>query len=356
MNSDIVRQVLAEGSKRRDNRRSFLQMAGGATAAIAGSAFLSACNGDDDDSPGPSASASPTPAASTAAITDVDILNFALNLEYLEAEFYLYATTGAGLPANMRTGSTAGGPQGTVTPGRQVTFTDPLVRQYAREIAADEMAHVAFLRTALGSAAVAEPAINVGFGVNDSFSNAARAAGLITDAQAFDPYASDEAFLIGAFIFEDVGVTAYKGAAPLLTKTYIEAAAGILAAEAYHAGLVRTVLYRKGITVGAGGATSNSATRIGNTDIIGATEAISNLRDNADNTVDDDQGIRPTGSGLTGTANLVPTDANGIAFSRSPGDVLNIVYLTNGSFRTSSNSFFPNGVNGSNSVFTTSTA
>jgi hypothetical protein len=292
------------------------------SAAVAGAAAVSACGGggggdglgvDDDVN---------TPPPQTG-LSDGDILNFALNLEYLEAQFYAFAATGAGLPANLLTGT---GTQGAVTGGRAVTFTDTVVRQYANEIAADERAHVAFLRTALGSAAVAQPAIDISATPTGPFSQAAVAAGLITQGQSFDPYASDENFLLGAYIFEDVGVTAYKGASPLLkSATFLSAAAGILGAEAYHAGLIRTVLYAKGIATPA---------------LIDATERISNARDALDNPIDDDQGVR----GSNGASNIVPADANGIAYSRSAGDVLNIVYLNAGA--VPKGGFFPNGVNG----------
>ena len=261
--------------------------------------------------------------AGAQAVTDADVLNFALNLEYLEAQFYSYAVFGTGLQNSMLTGT---GTQGAVTGGRQVPFSDPVVAQYAKEIANDEIAHVNFLRSALGTAAVAQPAIDVGTDPNGAFSSAARAAGLVGAGQSFDPYANDENFLLGAFIFEDVGVTAYKGAAPLLAnKTYTEAAAGILAVEAYHASIVRTTLYRKGIDTPA---------------LIDATEKISNARDSLDGPVDLDQGIRPLGS----MSNVAPLDSNGLAYSRTTGQVLNIVYLNNASVMKGG--FFPNGVNG----------
>ncbi|MCW3796892.1 ferritin-like domain-containing protein [Sphingomonas sp. BN140010] len=309
---ELMLDVLETGAKRREERRAMMQSLGAYAVAgvgLAASTFASR--------------------AAAQTVSDADILNFALNLEYLEAQFYSFAVNGVGLPNGSLTGT---GTQGAVTGGRQVNFTDPVVAQYAREIAQDEIAHVNFLRTALGTAAVSQPAIDIGTDPAGAFSTAARAAGLVSAGQSFDPYATDENFLLGAFIFEDVGVTAYKGAAPLLAnKTFTEAAAGILAVEAYHAAIVRTTLYRKGLQTPA---------------LIDATEKISTARDTLDNPVDDDQGIAPIGD----SSNIVPVDANGLVFGRTTGDVLNIVYLNGGA--VPKGGFFPNGVNGNITVST----
>ena len=246
----------------------------------------------------------------TPALTDVDILNFALNLEYLEAEYYLRAFFGRGLVAADTTGV---GTLGEVTGGSRVRFETPAIRKYAREIALDERAHVRFLRTALGTDAVARPEIDL----VDSFTAAAQAAGLIGAGETFDPFADETSFLLGAFLFEDVGVTAYKGAARFIeNKDFLEAAAGILAVEAYHAANIRTVLFALGLFRPA--------------------NRISNARDALDGPEDLDQGIR-----VGGRANIVPADENSIAFSRTPDQVLNIVYLG-----TDPGGFFPGGLNG----------
>ncbi|WP_375392306.1 ferritin-like domain-containing protein [uncultured Sphingomonas sp.] len=337
--------------KRRDERREFFKMALGAAAVGAGAfAFASA--------------------ADAQTVTDADILNFALNLEYLEAQFYSYAFSGAGLPDSLLGGVTTAGARGNVdtggtNPPRAVDFTgEPLIQQYAREIAADEIAHVTFLRSAgaLGAAAVAQPRINISGGLNadgsvGSFTAAGRAAGVVTPSgpngtflatDVFDPYASPNNFLLGSFIFEDVGVTAYKGSAALITNNaFLDAAAGILAVEAFHAGIIRGALYRRGINTPA---------------LVTATTKIAAARDSLDGTPtadpvrgidpNDDQGVAPVQIAVTNSAgtttatgsNFVPTNVNGLAYSRSAAQVLNIVYLNRAAVTLGG--FFPAGVNG----------
>ncbi|TXN00795.1 MULTISPECIES: ferritin-like domain-containing protein [unclassified Methylobacterium] len=245
-------------------------------------------------------------------VTDADIFNFALNLEYLEAEFYLRASVGQGLSDAEVAGA---GTVGAVSGGRAVQFQTQAIANYANEIARNERAHVNTLRQALGSNAVARPAIDLNF----SFTIAARAAGLAGPNDTFDAFANDTNFLLAAFIFEDVGVTAYNGAAPLIKDpANLAGAASILAVEAYHAGIIRTLLYSRGLYTQA--------------------QKISDARDSLDGTSDDDQGI-----GSAGSSNLSPVDQRGLVFARTPQQVLNIVYLNPNGNRTG---FFPNGLNG----------
>ena len=89
--------------------------------------------------------------AEAAVVSDRDILNFALNLEYLEAEYYLRASSGVGLAASDTSGT---GTKGTVTGGGAVPFKSERVAQLAAEIASNEKEHVEYLRKALGSYAV----------------------------------------------------------------------------------------------------------------------------------------------------------------------------------------------------------
>ncbi|MGA7108838.1 MAG: ferritin-like domain-containing protein [Terracidiphilus sp.] len=258
-----------------------------------------------------------TALAQSSGVTDTDILNFALNLEYLEAQFYTLATTGQTIDqvgVGITSGSGAAGGTVTVKSNPMVPFATPLLQQFAQETAKDEQNHVSFLRSALTTSAVAMPNIDL----LNSFNALAQAAGL---GSTFDPFASETNFLLGAFIFEDVGVTAYSGAAGLISsKTYLDKAAGILAVEAYHAGSIRLRIFQAGASAQA------------------ASTSIATARASLDGTGNDDIGVGVSNSEAT----IVDADSNAIAFSRTTSQVLKIVYGGG----SSGGAFFPNGLNG----------
>jgi hypothetical protein len=242
---------------------------------------------------------------------DIAILNFALNLEYLEANFYMFATKGEGLPRKLTIGSTVGNK---VIGGSMVPFKTATIQQYANNIAADERAHVQFLRDALGDGNyVGQPNIDL----QTSFTTLAVAAGLIKQGQTFNPFADEISFLLGAFIFEDVGVTAYLGALSSITDgEYLTAAGGIMAVEAYHAATIRELL----ATAGAGV----------------ATDQIAKLRAKLSGAADDEGILRPNGD-----LNIVTTDKNALAFTRTTRQVMNLVY---GAQNAPAGLFYPKGM------------
>jgi Ferritin-like domain len=226
-----------------------------------------------------------------AAPTDADILNFALNLEYLEAEFYTVATTGKTID-QMGVSITGSGTQGTATGGKMVNLANSSfpTAAIASQIADDERSHVTLIQqalTAAGAQPVAQPAINldalgIGFGSVAEFLTLARA-------------------------FEDVGVTAYAGAAPLISdKGVLGYAARILAAESEHVSNIRLQIAQLGIPT--------------------------TLLDGVD--------ILPPPSGQ----NYFSLNSMALAQTRTPGQVLFIVY--GGMSNATAGGFFPNGVNG----------
>ncbi len=263
-------------------------------------------------------------------LTDPSVYNFALNLEYLEAEYYLRGLTGQGLPDEL-----AGPNPGPVAGGRQVPFRTSYLREIFAEIAADERAHVRFLRQSIRSSPLVEisrPALDF----ENSFRTVGQAAGLGPD---FDPFADEASFLLGAFLFEDVGVTAYAGGGDLIAgPRSLEGAAGILAVEGYHGGMIRTQIAEMG------------------PDMIRRADGISRARESVESPNNRRQrpGVQgplrkeqPISGGevFPGEIVVAPTDPQGRSFPRPPQDVLNIVFLDPAE-DASRGGFFPEGVQG----------
>ncbi len=242
--------------------------------------------------------------AQSSAPSVVDVLQFALNLEYLEAEFYTVATMGKTID-QVGIGIDGAGTPGPTTGGSMVNFSNNLVftGQVAAEIGADERAHVKLIRGALSAAGitpVAKPAINL------------NALGI--------GFANEASFLTLARIFEDIGVSAYAYAAGVPTVSnspYIGTAARILAAEAEHVGSIRLQVAR--LAVGT------------------------SMLDSVD--------IIPPPSGSL----FLSIDTNtGLVAARSPGQVLFLAY--GGAANATSGGFFPQGVNGAINMSSSSPA
>ncbi|MGI4828853.1 MAG: ferritin-like domain-containing protein [Janthinobacterium lividum] len=280
-------QLYRERSATRLNRRKMLTGLG----IAAGAASIMGVAGCSNA--GPALVATPAGAGPSA----LDVLNFALNLEYLEATFYSVVVTGSGLSAaDMGTGA------GTASGGTRVAFTNSFVATIAANLMQEEVEHVELLRATIQSAfnttPVSMPTLNL---------------------QPTTAYAvtNDATFLAVARQLEAVGVSAYIGGAQYLVGSIpaLTYAAQILDLEAQHEGALRAACLQL------------------------------NVASPAADTLD----MPPTSSKIFNTSSSM-----GLNPVRTISQVLNIVYgnssaTTNPSIIAtglSRGGFFPNGLNG----------
>ncbi len=190
-------------------RKSFLRQAGvGGAVVLGGGALLGAAAG-------------PARAGHTDSIPDVDILNFALTLEYLEASFYTEALGGSGttgVPA-----SSAEFNRGAITGSKVLRGFGGRIRSdaygYLTDIRDHEITHVDFLVGALGRNAVRPCTFD--------FSSA---------------LGSVESFINTAQVLENTGVMAYDGAIRYVdTGDFLQAGAQIATVEARHAAYLNLI-------------------------------------------------------------------------------------------------------------------
>ena len=155
--------------------------------------------------------------------TDIEVLQFALNLEYLEAEFYSYAVTGKSLEDNGVPVSGGIGKVGPTTGGYKVPFssfnsTGP-IKAVTEQLMRDEVDHVLLLRSALGPEyTISKPSIKLD---------------VLGQMSALPTY------LTLARDFEVTGVSAYGGAATLLSPAALQTAVQIALVEALHSGNIQ---------------------------------------------------------------------------------------------------------------------
>uniref|UniRef100_A0A7N0UBR9 Desiccation-related protein PCC13-62 n=1 Tax=Kalanchoe fedtschenkoi TaxID=63787 RepID=A0A7N0UBR9_KALFE len=261
--------------------------------------------------------------------SDVDLLEFPLNLEYLEAEFFLWGSLGHGLDKVAPNLTGAGPPPA----GARLAKLDPLTRDVIKQFAFQEVGHLRAIKSAVKG--FARPLLNL---------SAAAFGGVMDKAfgkplrPSFDPYASGLNYLIASYVVPYVGLTGYVGANPKLKSPKSrKLVAGLLGVESGQDAVIRAMLYERarrkvapyGITVAE------------------FTDRISELRNELGSAGPKDEGLvvrRERGPEGRTAGNVLAGDKMSLAFDRTPEEILRIVYGSGN--ESAPGGFYPSGADG----------
>ncbi|CAL1412954.1 unnamed protein product [Linum trigynum] len=268
-------------------------------------------------------------APATVPQSDVDLLEFPLNLEYLEAEFFLFGALGHGLDV-YAPNLTAGGPP--PIGGRKANL-DVITRDIIEQFAWQEVGHVKAIKTSVKG--FPRPQLDL---------SAATFAKVINDAfgrplsPPFDPYANGINYLIACYLIPYVGLTGYVGANPKLQGPGSrQLLAGLLAVESGQDAVIRGLLYERAmVTVRPYGIT-----------VAEFTNRISVLRNKLGSAGIKDEGLvvpRVLGAEGRVRGNVLAGDELSLGYGRTPEEILRIVY--GGGNESSPGGFYPKGARG----------
>lgn len=261
--------------------------------------------------------------------SDIDLLEFSLNLEYLAAEFFLHGSTGHGLDRHDPP-LTAGGPRPI---GAKKAKLDPFTRDIMEQFGWQAVGHLRAIKKTVEG--IPRPLLDLRA---ESFAKLMDMALGRELSPPFDPYASGLHFLLASYMIPYVGLTGYIGANQRLqAPASKQLLAGLLAMGSGQDAVVRGLLYEKalekmnpyGITVAE------------------FTSHISDLRNMLGHRGLKDEGlVVPEYQGAENKirGNVLAGNQNSVGFARSPGEVLRIVY--GGGNEHAPGGFFPHGANG----------
>lgn len=244
-------------------------------------------------------------------ITDADILEFPLNLEYLEAEFFLFGATGHGLDV-VAPELAQGGPPPI---GAKMALLDTFTRDVIFQFALQEVGHIRAIKSTVKG--FPRPLLNIS---KESFAQVMNNAFEKHLYPPFDPYANSINYLLASYIIPYVGLTGYVGAIPELQEsTSKKLVASLLGVESGQDAVIRTLLYeRRKLKVLPYPITVEEFTN-----------RISMLRNKLGNKGVKDEGLEVTTSqGAEGkvSGNVLAGDKNSLSYSRTPEEILRIMY------------------------------
>ncbi|XP_057870161.2 ferritin-like catalase Nec2 [Cryptomeria japonica] len=260
---------------------------------------------------------------------DVDLVEFPLNLEYLEAEFFLFGALGYGLD-KVAPELPSGGPSPV---GGMKANLSSVVHDIILEFAYQEVGHLRGIKATVKG--FPRPLLNLSA---DVFANAVDAAFVTKLNPPFDPYANSLNYLLASYLIPYVGLTGYVGINPdLQSATAKRLVAGLLGVESGQDAVIRALLYER---------LSEKVKPYPYT-VAEFTDKLSMLRNRLGHTVDVDEGlVVPIEEGAEGkvSGNILAGDKYSLAFSRTPAEILRIVYSTGN--ESMPGGFFPRGGGG----------